>query len=379
METENKHALLGPSSAHRWLNCSGSIVLCKNILGHTNDAAKEGTRLHKVAEDTLSEYLKNETLPEVSKKDTLVEVYVDYVIQQYAYHSLFGECQVYLEQRLEQLNYKGNEQYQIFGTLDCIIETEEGLIIIDYKSGYATVEVENNPQLILYGWLAAQKFKKEVLKYVIVQRDVVKENEVSLGDKLENDKTVVTALNAQEKLNTEKFDFEQGNWCKYCPAKFSCKEYAKSISPVVAQLPDPASVSQEELAKLFTITNFLEMYIKEVKKEVDVRTIENKIPLPGFKVIQGRGQRKWINPESEILDTLKQKNYKVGDITEKKLLSYTKIEKIDEKAKELIATLVEKQPGKYKVVSNGDPGTPITQGDELPAIEYQKTKPNQLT
>ena len=48
------HALLAPSSAHRWIECPGSVVLSKDIPETTSEYAEEGTFAHAVAAHCLN-------------------------------------------------------------------------------------------------------------------------------------------------------------------------------------------------------------------------------------------------------------------------------------------------------------------------------------
>lgn len=49
------HAKLSPSSAHRWMNCTGSIILEKNIADTTSEHADEGTAAHFLASECLEQ------------------------------------------------------------------------------------------------------------------------------------------------------------------------------------------------------------------------------------------------------------------------------------------------------------------------------------
>lgn len=366
------HALLSPSAAHRWLNCPGSILKCKDIPSTTNDAAKEGNRLHDLAEKILKEYAKSGELPkEIEPK---IKTYVDYVVKLYEETLLFkGEATLHIEVALKQYVNEPYSEFECFGTADCIIEMPEGLIVIDYKSGYGEVSVEDNEQLDIYSWLAKLKFKKRVALQVIVQRDMVKEK--FIPHQL-IDLTSIGAVNVeirylQRELKEGAKLLKAGEWCQYCPAKFDCEAYAESVSPVVKELPAPQKVTDEELAKLLDISNFLSGYIKAVKDEVSHRMIDKGSFLPGYKVVQANGKRKWEN-EKEALEMLKKKGYKVNQITDKVLKSFTKIEKLDKKAKELVATLTAKTAGNYKVVANNEKGEAIQiGGDKLPALEHK--------
>lgn len=52
------HALLSPSSAHRWLNCPRSPRLEALLPENTSEYAKEGTLAHSVCEITAQKHFK---------------------------------------------------------------------------------------------------------------------------------------------------------------------------------------------------------------------------------------------------------------------------------------------------------------------------------
>lgn len=56
MATPEKHALLSASSAHRWLNCPGSVSLTKDMPDTVSEYAEEGRLAHALAELKLRKY-----------------------------------------------------------------------------------------------------------------------------------------------------------------------------------------------------------------------------------------------------------------------------------------------------------------------------------
>jgi hypothetical protein len=53
--TDKKHALLSPSSAEKWLNCPGSLVMEKGLKQQESKYAMVGTCAHELAELTLND------------------------------------------------------------------------------------------------------------------------------------------------------------------------------------------------------------------------------------------------------------------------------------------------------------------------------------
>ena len=68
------HALLSPSAAHRWLNCTKSARLEEKFPEESSDAAMEGTIAHALCAELLREYT---LYSEYSVKDCVVNVSKD--------------------------------------------------------------------------------------------------------------------------------------------------------------------------------------------------------------------------------------------------------------------------------------------------------------
>lgn len=87
---------------------------------------------------------------------------------------------------------------------------------------------------------------------------------------------------------------------------------------------------------------------------------EDGTTLNGWKLVEGRKRRKFID-ESEALEALKAKRYKVKDVTETKLKSITKLEK--ELGKKQVAEVL----GEHITKADGKP-TLAPQSDKRPAL-----------
>ena len=65
----SKHALLSPSSSHRWMNCTPSAMLEAEFENKSSQAAEEGTAAHAFCEHKLKKALRMRSKRPVSDYD----------------------------------------------------------------------------------------------------------------------------------------------------------------------------------------------------------------------------------------------------------------------------------------------------------------------
>lgn len=81
------HALLSPSSSHRWLSCTPSAVLETEFENKSSNAAEEGTAFHALCEHKLKKALRRRSKRPVSSFNTdemeeNSDGYVEFVLEQ---------------------------------------------------------------------------------------------------------------------------------------------------------------------------------------------------------------------------------------------------------------------------------------------------------
>ena len=81
------HALLSPSSSHRWLSCTPSAVLETEFENKSSNAAEEGTAFHALCEHKLKKALRRRSKRPVSAFNTdemeeHSDGYVEFVLEQ---------------------------------------------------------------------------------------------------------------------------------------------------------------------------------------------------------------------------------------------------------------------------------------------------------
>lgn len=147
-EGNTSHAILSPSSSHRWLSCTPSAVLELEFENTSSRASEEGTAAHAFCEHKLKKALRMRSKRPVSDYDSDVmqectDDYVDYVMEQV--DIAIQRCKdpiILIEQKVDFSEYVPDG----FGTADCIIVSDNTLHIIDFKYGQGVlVDAYENP------------------------------------------------------------------------------------------------------------------------------------------------------------------------------------------------------------------------------------------
>ena len=179
-----KHALLGASSAERWLMCPPSARLGEQFPDTASEYAAAGTLAHAIAElkarkyfvEPMSNRAFNARLKKL-KEDPHYDKGMDAATDTYLEHlkalaMSYGSVQpfVALETRVD----FGDCVPEGFGTTDCIIIGAGRMCVADYKNGAGVlVEAEANPQMMLYA-LGALKV------YAPIYGDTIREVHLSI-------------------------------------------------------------------------------------------------------------------------------------------------------------------------------------------------------
>ena len=178
-----QHALLSPSAAHRWLNCTAAPRLEENVEDKGSSYADEGTLAHAYCAKHLKTFLGVDTVDEDAEIAQFYELYHTGEMDEYTdtYKTIVLEkfnqartktrdAQLLVEVRLDFTKYMP----EAFGTADAVIIADGCLEIIDFKYGKGVkVSAYNNPQMKIYALGAYDKFSFEYnidrVKMTIVQ------------------------------------------------------------------------------------------------------------------------------------------------------------------------------------------------------------------
>ena len=400
------HALLSASSSKQWLHCPPSVRLQEGFPNESSVYAEEGTFAHEVCEYKVRKYLHERVKRPQSEEfyteeiDQITDVYAEFVISIIEQMKRNGiEPLVLVEERVDYSHIAPSG----FGTADMLIigkdENGKGLLhICDFKTGQGVyVDADHNSQMMLYalGGLAAYGYiyEIEIVRMSIIQPrlDNISTFECSREELEEWGESIKPIA----KLAFEgKGEQHPGDWCRFCRAKPVCRAcadealalcreefldldagafsegneteesdltapyQAETDTPVFKQ---PGLIPLTELAAILPMLNRISSWIEAVFAYVSAEAINHAVPVPGYKVVEGRSKRIFTDPKA-VVDVAVQNGY--TDLYKQQLISLTEFEKMMGKKRfaELLGEFVAKPPGKLALVPENDPRPPVDLG-----------------
>jgi hypothetical protein len=317
------HAILGASSAARWIACPGSIKLIDTIPVALRDkssrAAAEGTAAHQVAEWCLRNPGKGpDDYPEthILTKDWPQEAFpVDAEMCEavFVYLDKIGDELTRLgpsaELRIEQSVKPFNDRDDMWGTADAVIIQPWGeLQVWDYKHGKGVlVSPKYNSQAMFYALGVLESLGPLANDVTKVTLGIVQPRTM-VGEGVKTWETTVAKLRefgdtlrqAADLTKTDGAPLMAGDHCKFCPAKGICPRQRGDalalldIPPddVTSLSPPPVPHDPGEIARLLTIIPRWDEFVRAVEG-VAMRMAENGAKLPGYKLVRKKANRRW--------------------------------------------------------------------------------------
>ncbi|PWJ14632.1 DUF2800 domain-containing protein [Ruminococcus flavefaciens] len=377
------HALLSASSSARWLNCPPSAKLNAGADDKESSYAAEGTLAHAMCEIKLRGYIS--AIPKRSitaklkklKSDPLYQPEMDGYTEEYLDYikkiatSFNGPPTIRAEEQVDYSTFAPEGS----GTADCLILFGDELHVIDFKYGKGVlVSPEDNPQLKLYALGAISKFgliysfNKVTLHIVQPRLSNIDDWSISTADLLawgfSIQPTAQLAFNGQG-------EFKSGEHCRFCKVAATCKKRAAdnlALAQYEFRKPDndPTAtdpmLNDTELAEALTKGAQLVAWYEDLKEYALAKILDGG-ELSGWKAVEGRGTRAFINPDDvpKRLESIGQSS----DLAyERKVLSPAALEKLLGKKvfTDSFSDLVEKSKGKPALAPISDKRATYVQG-----------------
>jgi len=414
VHSDRYHAVWSASSTAANWTCAGRMAMVSISPDDKKSIyAAEGTAAHEVAEKALRGDLDcSKFLGEVYSIDGFdveiteelarsAQTYVHYVASQ---TDVAAGSVLLIEERhsLAQLN----PPFDAGGTCDAtIIKPHLGEIeVVDLKNGRGIVEVNGNKQTRTYALLALLNAPKDLVnqidqvKVTIVQPRAphkdgrIRSETFHIAELIEWTSELLKAMN-RSALALEAFNMINGSrtmfdeWaskvltpgnCTFCPALGICpavRKKALSVAPEIAKtwfedttLETPPmlsntvpALSPEELSHILDGIDALEDWAKAVRAAAH-SLAEGGTTIPGYKLVEKVGNRKWAADDEKIIADLKSViKLSEDQIFSKKLLSPAQIEKVlGAKRKEEIANMYHKPVTGTNLVSEKKSTRPAT-------------------
>lgn len=386
---QRQHARLSPSSAHRWINCPGSVELCRGIPCKPSPYADEGTAAHLLAERCL-----RESSAAIRFKGDVIEVdcrlweVTDEMIEAVQFYldtvrglALKGGISVERKIDLSWIPGLGG------GTVDAVVFPER-IIDLKYGAGVA-VEVQDNPQLMLYA-LGVFGLGRQSVDVTIVQPRCAHPDgpvrshtysamqlfdfALEVAAAAEATMWSVRTTNINEPGESVPPSLIPGDWCQFCPAKAVCPALRAEgeAAALAAFMPqNPQEIPPERLADLLGKARLLKTWIDAIEVHAHAEACAGRVAT-GYKLVAKIARRKWSASPDDVLAKVSEFGLTTDDIYKTELISPAAMDKLLKKNKGAIKPFITAVSGGTTLVPESDPRPPARlTGEEVFQIESE--------
>ena len=317
-----QHALLSPSAAHRWMNCTAAPRLEATVPDTSSSYAQEGTLAHAYCAKKLKAFMGLDTAAEdeeiaqlhkqyhTGEMDEYTDTYKTIVLEKFnAARAGTTDAQLLVETRLDFSDYVP----EAFGTSDATIIADGLMEVIDFKYGKGVrVSAIDNEQMKIYALGAYLRHCFEYgidrVRMTIVQPriDNLSEFEMSVADLLKW---------AGEELRPKAEEAFGGNglqnpgeWCQFCKVKCGCKALAEKCTSTSSANPDPGLLTPEKMASdILPWLAIIKSWVASME-EYALQQALSGVSYPGYKLVEGRSNRK-ITDDKAVIALLSKEGY----------------------------------------------------------------------
>ena len=331
--------IVGGSTAKRVIACPGSVKLVQQMPPRPSSRyADEGTLCHSIMEGVLAhegqpEEFIGQTLGGVSVTAELIETKIRPALEALDLidpgRELTYECEATVG--------FGDALPGVFGSADLVGRMGDTAIVLDWKFGDGVdVAVKENPQAMFYAAAAmrtpkvAWAFKDaKHIECVIVQPTAATPIKIwtTTPDRIRAFERQLFAA-VKEALGPDP-SMQSGDHCRWCAAKPVCPLLTGAVDR--ARKTSLQSIDAARLGEMLEQAPLIEDYLAEVRALAQ-HMLEEGVPVPGFKLVQKRAIRQWVN-DDEAMTALTRLGLDSEELTETKMVSPAQAEKALKKRK----------------------------------------------
>ena len=370
------HAKLSASGSEKWMTCTPSAKMEEGFPDESSVFAAEGTFAHAVFEQELLHFLGRpaedldpadvEQYDSPALRDHVMDAVRAVIERIKEAYSVCKDPKILVEQRLDFSPWVPEG----FGTGDVVIVTDDLIEVMDLKYGKGiTVEAEDNSQMRLYGLGAYNEhghlYDIKHCRMTILQPRLnnYASEQIGIDKLLDWGRDIVKPL--AKKAWAGEGEMVAGEHCTkgFCRARYQCPQRAKQAYELAEKdfaLTEPELLSIEQIAEVLAKADVAIDWLNDVKAYA-LKEAEKGKAIPGFKLVEGRSNRKYSKPDA-VAKRLVESGIKEALIYEKSLLGITAMEKVLGKKEftRLLEDLIDKPAGKPTLVPEKDKRPALT-------------------
>lgn len=319
---DERGGLPSMSSAERWINCPGSVAMCRGLDSKTGPYAADGNVVHSL--------MAGEIDPEEGEvRDDLVQTasMAETILARHA--ELLGfvgdDVEIISEERIWLHDGAGNAVASGKSDRIYLHRRQKRALIGDAKSGRKAVNpAPANPQMIGYALLAQEEYGVTEVFLAIAQpwRPWSQQPIGSIdADTLDYQRGVyLAAIAAATAIQTPEEaisgnHLSAGPWCDYCPARAMCPASIEiqnrflqvtqgATAPTVTDLPGRYALwTPEQKLQMWDFADHVAKTVKDFKAMVKDELTADPMAIPGLQLSKGK-ERATLSGSQAVLGIL---------------------------------------------------------------------------
>lgn len=299
------HAPFPPSSADRWMACTGSFALSLQMPEPPESSyAAEGSRLHDLAAKYLTEVEPVDPIMPAEDFEFL-RPYLEYATER------ITDSDWHLIER------KLIRSQLLSGTGDMIVGQKHLLEVVDLKTGAGVmVDPEENKQLLTYAYMALMStpssWPTRRVRLTIVQPPAdqpIKSWDTTVERVLEHGRQVEQAI---EMAISGQGTYTPGDHCRWCKAKPICPSLRGYVAEAGRHSPatlEPAAMGLW-LDRAAQVEGFINDLRQHAHQYATTALAQQRPGIPGYVLKPKRATRQWAD-EDKVLEIARRRKIKI--------------------------------------------------------------------